>query len=70
MAWMCSNIASSSTMFRFFTFCQRVDGGVPARNPKNSRLVSDQGKASVPRSLDHNQSMQRRNVVASLPADS
>jgi len=32
--WMCSNIASSSTIFRFFNFCQRTEGGVPARNPK------------------------------------
>ena len=27
-------------IFRFFNFCQRTDGGVPARNPKKSRLIS------------------------------
>ena len=40
IVWMCSNIASSSTIFRFFNLCQRTEGGVPARNPKNSCLIS------------------------------
>jgi biotin operon repressor len=59
---MCSNVASSSTIFCFFNFSQRTEGGVPARNPKKKLLDLGQRKSSLPRSL----SGQRRHDVAAL----
>jgi len=40
IVWMCSDIALSSTILRFFNFFQRTEGGVPARNPKKRCLIS------------------------------